>query len=104
MKTGMLWTENDFENDLETKVTNAAEFYKNNYGQKPNLCFVHPSVIATISTLSDRTLIIRTSTSIQRHHLWLGVDETPNGHQEVMTRSDLSQPQPPLPLHVSDCD
>jgi hypothetical protein len=104
MKTGMLWIEKNIEIDLIAKVINAADFYERHYGQKPNLCFVHPSAMTFTPPRSDRLLEIRASSHILRHHLWLGVDEAATGHHKAMTSHDLSPPQLPLPLHVSDCD
>lgn len=45
MVEGMLWFDNDAELDLITKVDRAVKHFLDKYGQKPVLCFVHPSMI-----------------------------------------------------------
>jgi hypothetical protein len=73
MKTGMLWFDNDPQLDLPNKITRAAAYYQKKYGQKPNLCFVHPSM------LSDKSLQegfeIRPTKMIMPNHIWIGIDE-----------------------------
>ena len=74
MKTGLLWFDNDPKTDLPTKVSRAAAYYTNKYGQKPNLCFVHPSAINQLS--SPRPDIdIKPHQRVKPHHLWLGIHE-----------------------------
>ena len=46
MYTGMLWFDNDAKAELKLRVERAAEYYRRKYGQQPNLCFVHPSMLA----------------------------------------------------------
>ena len=46
MYTGMLWFDNDAKSELKLRVERAAEYYRRKYGQQPNLCFVHPSMLA----------------------------------------------------------
>ena len=45
MNIGMLWFDNDKKTDLSDKIKRAASYYKEKYGQNPNLCFVHPSML-----------------------------------------------------------
>jgi hypothetical protein len=72
MNIGMLWFDNDTKADLPAKVQRAAEYYKRKYGRDPNLCFVHPSMIA--SPLKPTNGVeLRTSQSVLPNHLWLGV-------------------------------
>ncbi len=72
MKTGMLWFDNDPKTDLETKINKAARYYQNKYGQIPNLCFVHPSMLAE-KNYKTPSLEIRSSSKVLPHHLWLGI-------------------------------
>ena len=46
MNIGMLWFDNDPKTDLNGKIERAAAYYRSKYGQSPNLCFVHPSMLA----------------------------------------------------------
>ncbi len=72
MKTGMLWFDNDPKTDLETKIIKAAKYYQNKYGQHPNLCFVHPSMLDQ-KKQSPAGFEIRPSNKILPNHLWLGI-------------------------------
>lgn len=72
MNTGMLWFDNNPKTDLETKIIKAAKYYQNKYGQHPNLCFVHPSMLDQ-KKQSPAGFEIRSSTKILPNHLWLGI-------------------------------
>lgn len=70
---GMLWFDNDSKKSLETKVHEAAQYYREKYGAKANLCYVHPSMsMADVHHLNG--IEVRTSRSILPNHLWLGVE------------------------------
>ncbi len=43
MNIGMLWFDNDPKADLSAKIVRASVYYRDKYGQAPNLCLVHPS-------------------------------------------------------------
>jgi hypothetical protein len=72
MKIGMLWFDNDHQSDLQTKITRAAEYYQNKYGQKPDLCFVHPSMV-TRRAARNQGVEIRITRQVSPDHLWMGV-------------------------------
>lgn len=72
MKVGLLWFDNDERRDLATKVARAAEHYRQKYGRAPELCFVHPSLLAGASARSNG-LQIRASKTVLPHHFWLGM-------------------------------
>jgi hypothetical protein len=78
MDIGMLWFDNDKNADLNAKVQRAANYYQKKYGQSPNLCFVHPSMISGGTSPpkpSKKTVIeIRPSQSLLPHHFWLGIN------------------------------
>lgn len=72
MNIGMLWFDNDSKADLTAKIQRAAEYYKRKYGRDPNLCFVHPSMVA--APLNQAAGVeLRTSQSVLPNHLWLGI-------------------------------
>ncbi len=77
MKTGMLWFDNDPKTDLEVKIKQAATYYQKKYGRKPNLCFVHPSMLKEPPANSQNGVEIKANRSILPHHLWIGLRETP---------------------------
>jgi len=71
METGLLWFDNDLKTELTVKISQAAIYYQNKYGQKPNLCFVHPSMLKNIPELND--IEIRSNRKLLPDHLWLGI-------------------------------
>jgi hypothetical protein len=74
MKTGMLWFDNDPKVDLQAKIARAADYYRKKYGIKPDLCFVHPSMVN--EGLPPRNGIeVRTTPLVLPNHLWIGKHE-----------------------------
>ncbi len=72
MDIGMLWFDNDPKSDLLSKVNKAAAYYKHKYGEDPNLCFVHPSMIPETKAETGRVKVC-SNISIIPHHFWIGV-------------------------------
>ena len=73
MNIGMLWFDNDTKTDLTGKIKRAADYYQQKYGQIPNLCFVHPSMLPA-NAKPETELELRTTRSVLPHHFWLGVN------------------------------
>jgi hypothetical protein len=82
MNIGMLWFDNDSKAELSTKIERAALYYREKYGNKPNVCFVHPSMVKPEpSEESNKTIIrgeieLRTSKSVLPNHFWIGINGT----------------------------
>ena len=74
MNIGMLWFDNDTKTDLSAKIKRAASYYKEKYGQNPNLCFVHPSMLKAPPT-PEFGIELRTTRSVLPNHFWLGVNQ-----------------------------
>jgi hypothetical protein len=74
MDIGMLWFDNDPKSDLTNKVNRAVAYYSRKYGEEPNLCFVHPSMIQESRTESGKVTIF-SNTTILPHHFWIGVQQ-----------------------------
>lgn len=76
MNIGMLWFDNDPKVDLNTKVERAVAYYRNKYGLKPTLCYVHPKAFPTPETPDERVVVngveLQPSRSVLPHHLWIG--------------------------------
>jgi hypothetical protein len=72
MDTGMLWFDNDPRTDLKTKILKASKYYQNKYGVDPNLCFVHPTMLAE-QMKKVNAIEIRSSKKVLPYHLWLGI-------------------------------
>lgn len=88
MKIGMLWFDNDKQTDLVTKVENAADYYQQKYGLRPNTCYVHPTMApggddAAIEdegpVLEAGSIHVKTSKTVLPNHIWIGVNGL-NGH------------------------
>ena len=73
MDIGMLWEDNDPKTDLAAKIAGAAEYYRKKYGQSPNLCFIHPSMLGDKPI--EGPIEVRTSKSVLPNHLWIGVEQ-----------------------------
>jgi len=76
MDIGMLWFDDNPKSDLRTKVNQAVEYYRKKYGEEPNLCFVHPSMISDEKT-DTSSVTLCTNPSMIPHHFWIGVQEQP---------------------------
>jgi hypothetical protein len=73
MNTGMLWFDGDGKTDLITKIGRAARYYQEKYGRRPDLCFVHPSMLAQKNPLPDG-FEVRSSEKVLPNHFWLGIN------------------------------
>jgi len=71
MEIGMLWFDNDPKRDFVEKVQKAASYYQQKYQKEPNLCFVHPSMVAK-SGCKTNSIVICPSFTIQQNHFWIG--------------------------------
>lgn len=71
MNIGMLWFDNDPKTDLAAKIARAASYYAHKYGQSPDLCFVHPSLLPG-GPLRSGKIEVRPNRSILPNHLWIG--------------------------------
>lgn len=74
MEIGMLWFDDDPKLDLIGKVSRAASYYLQRYGEEPNLCFVHPSMIP-LPTAKTGQVTIQPNTTVLPHHFWIGVNQ-----------------------------
>jgi len=86
MDIGMLWFDNDKGAAFNTKVRRAVSYYKNKYGEVPNLCFVNPCMVPPGSGNGDNPndkkgtplifdgVEIRESNSMLPNHFWVGIN------------------------------
>jgi hypothetical protein len=79
MEVGMLWFDNDASLDLATRVDRAAQYYAGKYGNNPNLCFIHPSMImedgrndSGEQKITAGQVEVRLTKSVLPHHFWIG--------------------------------
>jgi len=74
MNTGMLWFDNDPRTDIATKIHRAADYYMKKYGQRPDLCFIHPSMDVNATRQQDG-IEVRSNQLILPNHFWLGIHQ-----------------------------
>jgi len=75
MNVGMLWLDGDTGKDIGVRIARAADYYRRKYGVSPTTCFIHPSMLSAEVQGLPADLRLRTSKSILRHHIWVGVEE-----------------------------
>lgn len=73
MNVGMLWFDNDPKTDIMVKINRAVDYYQHKYGQTPNLCFVHPSMVQTSPT-KNGLVEVRSSKAVLPNHFWIGLN------------------------------
>ncbi|HOU15111.1 MAG TPA: hypothetical protein PKZ84_18530 [Anaerolineae bacterium] len=70
MDVGLLWHDSGAE-DLAWKLARAAKRYRDRFGDKPNVCYVNPSLLPEGDRKVDG-ILVRSSPRVLRHHFWLG--------------------------------
>lgn len=79
MNVGMLWFDNDPHTALMAKVARAADYYRRKYGLVPDLCLVHPSMLAESrpDLVEGRAgkVAVRPNRAILPGHLWIGTED-----------------------------
>lgn len=71
MRTGLLWMTKGSNIDLSEQVSRAIRFYQMKYGYKPNICYVHPSLISQIQNLAEG-VEIKVNKNLLPNYLWVG--------------------------------
>jgi hypothetical protein len=72
MNNGMLWYDNDQQSDLRKRIQNAATYYSMKYGAKPDVCFVHPSMLMD-DNIGVFGMEVRKNQLIRPNYFWLGM-------------------------------
>lgn len=84
MDVGMLWFDNDPQQDLLEKIQKAAIYYQRKYRHAPNVCYVHPSMIPDLQAQMG-AIMVRSRITILPHHFWIGYQ------QKDVSSSDTGQ-------------
>jgi len=74
MNVGMLWFDNDPRTALTAKIARAADYYRKKYGRIPDLCLVHPTMLADPGQPAGE-IAVRPNRLVLPGHLWIGVDD-----------------------------
>ena len=79
MNVGMMWFDNDPRTALDSKVERAADYFRKKYGYVPDLCLVHPSMLADpkaeVQDGQAGKVIVRSNRLILPGHLWIGKED-----------------------------
>ena len=73
MTEGLLWFNRDPKKDLTKKVEEAASRYHHKFGQRPNLCYVHSSMVDT-SVQVDGVRVVPAKNR-NPGEFWIGVED-----------------------------
>lgn len=72
MNEGMLWFDNDKKTSLEDRITKAALYYEDKYGEKPDTCMVNSAEDIKGIKMSIK---VENSNIILSGYLWIGVSD-----------------------------
>ena len=86
MDIGMLWFDNDRKTSMPSKVEKAARYYHKKYGVDPDLCYVHPKMVAKSNgkkngknkaanrkPLKIGKILVLKNEKVLPGHLWIGL-------------------------------
>jgi hypothetical protein len=77
IQQGLLWFDDTPTRATADKIARAVARYNQKYGHKPDVCYVHPSLLPVGETVPIDGVQILTSHGVLPNHFWLGVQETP---------------------------
>jgi hypothetical protein len=81
MQEGLLWFDANPKRDLAQKVAQAAERYRFKFGRRPNLCYVHSSMLQGVLECGGVRLVA--ADRVLKHHFWIGIEDAPELPQPV---------------------
>ncbi|MBN2006129.1 MAG: hypothetical protein JXA21_22425 [Anaerolineae bacterium] len=73
MNVGLLWHDSGVE-DLSVKLARAANRYQARFGQRPNVCYVHPALLPN-GDAKINNILVKSSRRVLQHHFWLGQEK-----------------------------
>ena len=71
MDVGMLWLDDDKRITLDDKIRRAADYYRQKYGQAPNLCLVNNAALENEKKVGR--IEVKPVGHVLPHHFWVGV-------------------------------
>jgi len=74
MQEGLLWFDSDPKRDLAEKVARAAARYQFKFGRRPNLCYVHTSML-DLGSVELNGVRLMPAHNVLKHHFWIGIEE-----------------------------
>jgi hypothetical protein len=91
LRIGMLWFDDTPQRPLDDKIELAVRHYQVKYGSSPNICYVHPSVLAGGRSAGSSLQVVAAEFILQ-HHFWIGVAEPEGSHQTTVAAHLLVPP------------
>ncbi len=76
MKVGMLWYDGNRSQGMSLRIRRALDYYHKKYGAEPNLCVLHPSMLAPEEeemVQSKAGISLKVNPTVLPDHFWLGV-------------------------------
>lgn len=67
--TGLLWFNSDPKKSLAAKVEEAAARYQHKFGRRPNLCYVHSSMVDGPTQVDGVRVVPRRNTLVNHFHV-----------------------------------
>lgn len=82
MHTGMLWLDTSSES-LSIKIQKAVDYYQKKYGRNPDLCLIHPSMLADANGNikpfemgeNEKKIYVRPFRPVLPGHIWIGIED-----------------------------
>jgi hypothetical protein len=71
MNVGMLWLDDDKQRPFEEKVIRAADYYREKYGNLPDLCLVNIQMLTGKQKVG--AIEVEPAKTVLPHHFWLGM-------------------------------
>lgn len=71
MNVGMLWLDDDKHLTLDEKIQRAADYYRNKYGQSPNVCLVNQTMLEVEKKIG--LIQVRPVQNVLHNHFWVGI-------------------------------
>lgn len=72
MQIGMLWQNG--KKELTDNIRNAARYYQDKYGDKPNIAFVNPLNMPEGGLASVDQISVKADSHVLLGHVWMGVE------------------------------
>ncbi len=71
MKTGMMWYGGKGR-ELGEVIEDGATYYRNKYGARPNVAFVHPDELPRLKS-APMGIEVQKNAMVQKNYVWMGV-------------------------------
>jgi hypothetical protein len=72
IQEGLLWFDDDPARATGDKIARAAQRYRQKYGRRPDVCYVHPEHLKERSASLPKEIKVLPSRSMLPYHFWIG--------------------------------